>query len=99
MLGMIRSRLGFPGIVALPALFVALGGASFAEPVRDAARKLVNGKQIKRGTIEVRHLSPKARRSLRGRRGPAGALGPTGPAGPAGPAGGERGEGGARTPR
>jgi hypothetical protein len=83
----LRSRLGFPGTVALVALFVALGGPSLAEPVHDAARSLVTGKQIKRGAIDVRHLSRRARNALRGEPGATGAAGADGAAGATGPPG------------
>ena len=66
------------------ALFVALGGTSFA------AAALINGTQIKPHTIPKNRLTNSAIASLKGRRGPQGPAGPagaTGPAGPAGPAG------------
>ena len=68
-------------VVALVALFVALGGTG------TAATLIVTSKQIKDGTIQLRDMSPQATRSLRGRQGPAGAEGPPGPAGPQGPQG------------
>ena len=71
-------------VVALAALFVALGGTG------TAATLLVTSKQIKDRTIQLRDLSPQAVRALRGARGPqgvAGAEGPPGPAGPQGPQG------------
>jgi hypothetical protein len=66
------------------ALFVALGGTSFA------AAALINGAQIKPHTIPKNRLTNSAISSLTASRGPRGAAGPagaTGPAGPAGPAG------------
>jgi len=68
-------------VVALVALFVALGGTG------TAATLLVTSKQIKDGTIQVRDMSRQATRSLRGAQGPVGAEGPPGPAGPQGPQG------------
>jgi collagen triple helix repeat protein len=68
-------------VVALVALFVALGGTA------TAATLLVTSQQIKDRTIQVRDISPQALRALRGRQGPVGAEGPPGPAGPQGPQG------------
>jgi hypothetical protein len=68
-------------VVALLALFVALGGTATAAGV------LVTSGQIKDRTIQVRDLSPQAVRALRGTRGPQGPEGPPGPAGPQGPQG------------
>ena len=72
-----RSKL----LLATLVLAVAVAGTSVAEPVRDAATRLVTGKQIKDRSIGLRELSRKARRALRG------ATGATGPQGPRGPAG------------
>lgn len=92
-------------IVGYVALFVALSGTSYAEPVRSAAAKLVSGAQvrnesltgadIKNGSIGTRELAPSilsqvTRGAQVGSSGAAGAQGPAGPAGPAGPQG-ERG--------
>lgn len=81
-----------PGtVLALLALFIAVGGTA------TAASGLINGKQIKPGTITAKQiknrtitnakLAPSARKALRGMRGPAGATGAPGAAGPAGPRG------------
>src|SRR2546430_2919001 len=82
--------------IALLALFLALGGTSFA------AASLINGSQIKKHSIAKNRLTNKAIKQLKGNRGPQGLQGPqgvpgtqgprgaTGPQGPAtGPAGGE----------
>jgi hypothetical protein len=58
--------------VALLALFLALGGTSFA------AANLINGKQIKPHTIAKNRLTGSAIRSLRGSKGAPGKTGPTG---------------------
>src|SRR5262245_17048733 len=63
------------------ALFVALGGTSFA------AATLINGSQIKPHTIPKNRLTNSAIASLKGSRGPQGPAGPAGASGPAGPAG------------
>jgi hypothetical protein len=64
--------------IALLALFLALGGTSFA------AATLINGKLIKPHTIAKNKLTNKAIKQLKGNRGPAGPAGPQGPAGAAG---------------
>lgn len=72
-------------VVALLALFVALGGTSFA------AATLISGSQIKPHTIAKNRLTNKAIKQLKGNRGPAGAPGAQGAQGiqgiqgPAGP--------------
>jgi hypothetical protein len=58
--------------IALLALFLALGGTSFA------AATLINGKQIKNHTIARKKLTNKAIRQLKGNRGPAGPAGAQG---------------------
>ena len=86
----LRTRLSFANVIALIALFVALGGSSFAAPVRDAARTLITGKQVKKNAITGRHVKD---RSLTARdfRGPLpsepvpGTQGPQGERGPEGP--------------
>jgi hypothetical protein len=74
--------------IALLALFIALGGTSFA------AATLLNGSQIKPHTIARNRLTNKAIKQLKGNRGARGApgaqgapgtLGPQGVQGPAGP--------------
>jgi hypothetical protein len=74
-------------LVALLALFVALGSSSFAEPVRSAAKRLVTGKQVKDGSLSEKDLSRRARARLKGTQGPAGPAGAAGSAGERGPAG------------
>ena len=64
--------------IALLALFLALGGTSFA------AATLINGKQIKPHTIAKNRLTNTAIKQLRGNRGPQGAQGPQGPKGATG---------------
>lgn len=70
--------------MATIAVFVALGGSSFAEPVRDAASRLITGKQIKDGSLGTKDLSKSARKALKGAAGPAGPAGPQGPRGETG---------------
>jgi collagen triple helix repeat protein len=71
-----------PGmIIALLALFVALGGGAAA------AGGLLPGSRIVNHSIAERKLTRGAIADLRGNRGPAGPAGPTGPAGPQGATG------------
>jgi hypothetical protein len=76
--------------IALLALFLVLGGTSFA------AATLINGSQIKKHSIAKNRLTNKAIKQLKGNRGPrglagaagaAGAKGATGAQGPQGPGG------------
>ena len=64
--------------IALLALFLALGGTSFA------AATLINGSQIKPHTIAKNRLTNKAIKQLRGNRGPRGLQGVQGARGPTG---------------
>lgn len=89
--------------IALVALFVALGGTSYA--VTQLPKDSVGARQVKNGSLSANELSKSARKALRGARGaagapgapgvagPAGAVGPTGPVGPKGEPGakGEKG--------
>jgi hypothetical protein len=67
--------------IALLALFLALGGTSFA------AASLISGSQIKPHTIAKNRLTKKAIGQLKGNRGPRGLQGSQGAAGPTGPQG------------
>jgi hypothetical protein len=64
--------------IALLALFLALGGTSYA------AGTLINGSQIKPHTIAKNRLTNKAIKQLKGNRGPKGAAGAQGTRGPTG---------------
>lgn len=79
----VRSRLTFANLISCLALFVALGGASYA--ATQLPKNSISSKQIKKGSIQLSDLSKGARRHLAGTvgaRGPAGQAGPVGPAGP-----------------
>jgi len=80
-------------LVARLALFLSRGGMSYAGQIVT----LLDGHQIKKGTIEADRLSKKARASLRGRAGPRGPRGATGNPGPAGARGAPGGTGAAGT--
>jgi hypothetical protein len=83
-------------LVAYLALFVALGGTSYAG-VQALSKNSVGAREIKPGAVRasevknnslgLRDLSGRAERSLRARGGPPGPPGPVGPQGPAGPQG------------
>jgi len=96
--------------VALTALFVALGGTSYAAVKLPAGS--VGSRELKKEAVTLPKVAPAARRALqgdagpKGDAGPAGATGPagspgdSGPAGPGGPQGpaGDRGPAGAEGP-
>jgi hypothetical protein len=67
-------------VVAYLALFVAMGGSSFA------AIKITKSSQIKNGAVSLKDLSPSVRKAIKAP-GPQGPIGPTGPRGADGQAG------------
>ena len=76
-------------IISLVALFVALGGTSYAA-IALAPKNSVGSAQVINGSLLKKDLSKKTVAALkgnRGLRGPAGAAGSAGPAGATGPAG------------
>lgn len=101
----VRRRLSYANLAATLALFVALGGTSYA--ALTLPKNSVGSAQIRAGAVtsrKVKDHSLLARDFKRGqfvgstgRRGPVGAVGPVGPVGPAGPAGptGQQGRTGA----
>lgn len=83
----IRARLSFANVVSLIALFVALGGSSYAAVT--LVRNSVGAKQIKAGAVrssEVKNGSL-LRKDFKAGQLPAGDKGDTGAQGPQGPAG------------
>src|SRR5690554_5228317 len=86
MLRKFRRRFSPSMIVALIALLFATGTGSAI-----AAKSLINGKDIKRGSIPANRLTKGAQekftKATKGERGPVGPAGAQGPAGPVGPAG------------
>lgn len=83
----IFSRRPSPAIViSLIALFVALGGTSFAA-VTLVGKNSVGSPQVINGSLQTVDLSKKAKNALKGNRGAKGPAGAAGPAGPAGPQG------------
>jgi hypothetical protein len=81
----IARHLSFANIIASLALFVALGGASYAAVKLPA--KSVGTKQVKDRAITQRKISRAALKSLRGAKGPQGIQGLQGPQGIQGPKG------------
>ena len=68
--------------IALTALFVALGGTSYAAVKLPAGS--VGSRELKRESVTLPKVAPAARRALQGIPGPKGEVGPEGPAGAAG---------------
>lgn len=89
MIGRLRQRLTYANVTATLALFIALGGSSYAAlslPRNSVGTKqlrpgAVRSSDVKKRTLQLTHLTPGARRALAGRQGPAGPAGPPGPAG------------------
>src|SRR4051794_39500301 len=89
MLHRLLNRLTYANVVATLALFIALGGTSYA--ALKLPKNSVGSTQIKTGavhtgeianrTIRLGDINLSARSSLRGQTGPQGATGPAGPAG------------------
>jgi len=87
----IRNKMSYANVTATVALFVALGGSSYA--AMTLPRNSVGDQQIRAGAVRssevrdrslrLRDLSLATRKSLKGQRGEAGAVGPAGPAGAA----------------
>jgi hypothetical protein len=88
---LIRSKLTFANVIACLALFVALGGVSYA--ALQLPKNSVGAKQLKKKAVTPAKLSPATKRLLTspgapdaiGVPGPAGPEGKPGPAGPQGP--------------
>ncbi len=86
----IRSRLTYANVMATIAVFVALGGTSYAaftvtgKTVKDAS---LTGKDLKNESVKSADVSGLTSRDFAAGQLPAGARGPKGDAGPQGPAG------------
>jgi hypothetical protein len=94
----IFSRRPSPAVViSLIALFVALGGTSFAA-VTLVAKNSVGSPQVINGSLQTVDLSKKAKKALKGSRGARGPAGQTGAAGPTGATGATGAAGAAGTP-
>lgn len=75
-------HLSFANMVACLALFVALGGASYA--AFKLPKESVGTEELHKGAVTPAKLSDKARQGVAGPRGPKGATGPAGPQGATG---------------
>jgi hypothetical protein len=84
-------------MIALLALFIALGGTTYAASTSLIGKNTVASPQVVNGSLQTKDLSKKARKALKGNRGvrgltgAAGAQGPKGATGPQGPATGPAG--------
>jgi hypothetical protein len=79
----LRGKLTYANVMATIAVFIALGGASYA--ATQLPKNSVGTKQLKKGAVTPAKFSPAARSKLVGRAGPAGPAGPKGETGPRGP--------------
>jgi hypothetical protein len=77
-------------VVALIALFFAVGGVGYAQKL---VHLVINGSQIKKGSIGLDRLSPTAQRALKGRKGDPGIQGTPGANGIQGTPGGKGDQG------
>ena len=78
-----RPKLTYANVMATIAVFIALGGASYA--ATQLPKNSVGTGQLKNGAVTKRKISKKTVSSLRGATGPKGQMGPQGPMGPMGP--------------
>jgi hypothetical protein len=79
-------RLSPATAISVIALFVALGGTSFAAVAVIAPKNSVGSAQVINGSLLKKDLSKKTVTALKGNRGPRGAQGSAGPQGAQGPA-------------
>src|SRR4051794_21509910 len=71
-------------VISVMALFVVLGGTSYAAATKLLPKNSVGSAQVVNGSLQKSDLSAKAVRALRGAKGSRGVQGPAGPAGSAG---------------
>lgn len=81
----LAGKLTYANVIATVALFIALGGASYA--ATQLPKNSVGAKQLKKGAVTPAKLSAAAKRNLNAVPGPTGAPGLQGKEGPAGPQG------------
>jgi len=84
-MGRLRGRLTYANVIATIALFIALGGASYA--ALKLPKNSVGTKQLKKGAVSLSKIKTSAQTSLKGQKGDKGNQGPQGPKGDQGPAG------------
>src|SRR4051812_42384736 len=91
----IRNRLTYANVMATIAVFIALGGSSYAAlklptnsvGAREIRTGAVRSSELKDRSVAPEDLAPSTRAALLGERGPRGAMGAIGATGPQGPAG------------
>jgi hypothetical protein len=83
-----RQQLTFANVIAVLALFIALGGTSYA--ISRLPKNSVGTKQIRNRAVTLAKISPSAQKSLAGA---SGVIGPAGPQSPSGAPGGSGGSG------
>lgn len=86
MLRKLNTRISPASVLAMIALFVALGGVSYAATkitTKQLKNQAVTSAKIKNRTILKRDIRPKVVQSLKGQQGPAGPAGPQGAPGTA----------------
>jgi hypothetical protein len=76
----LRRHIGSAHVIALIALFVALGGGAYA--AFSPPKNSVGAKQLRRGAVTPPKLAHSTVKKLRGAKGPKGGAGPAGPTGP-----------------
>jgi hypothetical protein len=81
----VLGKLTFANVVACIALFVALGGASYA--AFKLPKNSVGAKQLKKNAVTPAKLSQASKSAIAGPAGPRGVTGPQGPTGSEGPKG------------
>jgi hypothetical protein len=95
-LGRIRNRLTFANVVAVIALFIALGGSGMAQPVANTAANLGSSvkkalklsKSANKNANKALSLARQANKNVSKVQSNGASQGPAGPPGPSGPAGG-----------
>lgn len=80
-----KGKITYANVMSTLAVFIALGGVSFAAVKLPASS--VGTRQLRDGSVTLAKLSPSAVKGLRGKQGPPGPPGPAGVAGQQGPAG------------
>ena len=84
--------------IALLALFLALGGTTYAASTSLIAKNSVGSLQVVNGSLQTKDLSKKTRAALKGNRGPRGLAGAQGAQGTQGPKG-DKGDTGSTGPQ
>jgi hypothetical protein len=83
----LRSRLTYANVTATMALFIALGGSSYAAitlprdsvSAKQIRQNAVRSNEIRNGSVAMKDINRRARTALRGQQGPSGPAGPAGP--------------------